>query len=195
MTAGIISAKNRTIGIGPYDDFLQTDASINFGNSGGPLFNLKGEVVGINTAINAQGQGLGFAIPIDEAKIHLDELKKYGHVVRAWLGLLGENITPAVENYYRLPVNHGVVILGVVRHGPAQKVGLAGGDILIRINGQELHDRADVQRILSKLKPGQNIEVVFNRARKQIKGVLKLGTAPLNKSADSDESEPSDELL
>ncbi|MEW6058107.1 MAG: trypsin-like peptidase domain-containing protein [Bdellovibrionota bacterium] len=178
VTAGIVSAKNRSIGIGPFDDFLQTDASINFGNSGGPLFNLKGEVVGINTAINAQGQGLGFAIPIDEAKSHLESLKKHGYIVRAWLGILGEAITPALQYYYDLPVDHGVVVVRLSGSGPSAKAGLKQGDILIQVNGQNIKERGDVQRALQKVKPGQKVSVRFNRKGKALTKELTLTAAP-----------------
>lgn len=178
VTSGIISAKNRTIGIGPFDNFLQTDASINFGNSGGPLFNLKGEVIGINTAINAQGQGLGFAIPIDEAKEQLSDLKKYGYIVRAWLGIIGQNITPALQYYYDLPVDHGVVIARLAARGPADKNGLQIGDIILQVNGHEIKERADVQRALQRVKPGQAVNLKFNRRGKTISKEMKITAAP-----------------
>ena len=178
VTAGIVSAKNRSIGIGPFDNFLQTDASINFGNSGGPLFNLKGEVIGINTAINAQGQGLGFAIPIDEARIAMADLKKYGHIVRAWLGVIGENLTPALQYYYDLPVDHGVVVARLAAKGPAAKFGLQIGDIVINVNDQEIKERADVQRALRTVKPGQTVAVKYNRRGKVITKQMVVQAAP-----------------
>lgn len=167
VTSGIISAKNRTIGIGPFDNFLQTDASINFGNSGGPLFNLNGEVIGINTAINAQGHGLGFAIPIDEAKAHLDELKNFGYIVRPWLGVRGENITPAIQYHYDLPVDHGVVVAELHPKGSAKlSRRIEPGDILLKINGNDIHERGDIQKLVSKMKPGEKIKVhVLKRGR------------------------------
>ncbi len=178
VTSGIISAKNRSIGIGPYDDFLQTDCSINFGNSGGPLFNLKGEVIGINTAINAQGQGLGFAIPMMEAKKALPDLKNFGYIVRSWLGILGESITEALRNYYDLPVDNGVVIARLVDGGPAAKAGLRSGDIIVSINEQEVKERADIQRILGKIKPGENAKIKYNRQGKNISKDISLKAAP-----------------
>lgn len=178
VSAGIISAKNRSIGIGPLDNFLQTDASINFGNSGGPLFNLKGEVIGINTAINAQGQGLGFAIPIDEAKAHLKELKDFGYVVRSWLGVVGENITPAHQYYYALPVDYGVVIVELASRGPALKGGLKQGDIVVEINGQSIKERADVQRALAKVRPDEKIKVKIKRGQRTVTQDVTLSAAP-----------------
>lgn len=178
VTAGIISAKNRTIGIGPLDDYLQTDASINFGNSGGPLFNMKGDVIGINTAINAQGQGLGFAIPIQEAKEHLNELKNFGYIVRSWLGVMGETITPAHQEHYQLPVDHGLMISRLAKEGPAAQNGLDVGDILTEVNGQKITEKADVQRIVSKLKPGSKIKLKYNRRGRTIQKDFSLSAAP-----------------
>lgn len=178
VTAGIISAKNRSIGVGPLDNFLQTDASINFGNSGGPLFNLSGDVIGINTAINAQGQGLGFAIPIDEAKEHLSELKNFGYIIRAWLGILGLSITPAMQDGYSLPVDHGVVVAKLVETGPALRDGLRHNDILLNINGQEIKERADLQRALSKVKPGDLVQLKLNRGGRTLTKGIKVTAAP-----------------
>jgi serine protease Do len=178
VTAGIISAKNRSIGIGPLDNFLQTDCSINFGNSGGPLFNLNGEVIGINSAINAQGQGLGFAIPIDEAKRHLEELKTRGYITRSWLGVMGQDITPALQNYYGLPVEHGVVIERMSEKGPAFRAGLRAGDILVSINGHEILERGDIQREISKVKPGADVKVIYNRRGADREKAFKLLPAP-----------------
>ncbi len=178
VTAGIISAKNRAIGMGAFDNFLQTDASINFGNSGGPLFDLTGHVIGINTAINAQGQNLGFAIPIDEAKLHLEELKNFGYVVRAWLGVLGENITPALQHYYQLPVDHGVAVVKLHNKGPATHSGILAGDILLKLGGQEVKVRGDIQRILSKFKPGETVALKLTREGRPLSLDVKLTAAP-----------------
>lgn len=178
VTKGIISAKNRSIGIGPLDNFLQTDTSINFGNSGGPLFNLKGEVIGINTAINSQGQGLGFAIPADEAKKHLDSLKELGYIRRPWLGAIGKNITPALQNFYGLPVDHGVVIVEMAKTGPANLGGLRVGDILLKIDDREIQDYIDLQRSLSKHKPNDKIKIVYNRKGKVESKMIVLKDAP-----------------
>lgn len=178
VTAGIISQKNRAIGIGPFDDFLQTDASINFGNSGGPLFNLKAEVIGINTAINGQGQGLGFAIPIDEAKSKLEDLKKYGYVIRSWLGVLGININTAIQNEYDLPTDHGIAVAELVRGGPAVSAGVKPGDIITTLEGKAVNSRADIQRILAKLKPNTKVEVGLNRRGHKLKQMLTLTASP-----------------
>lgn len=178
VTSGIISGKNRTIGIGVLDNFLQTDASINFGNSGGPLLNMKGEVIAINTAINAKGQLLGFAIPIDEAKRHLSDLKNFGYIVRPWFGVLGENVTPAAQYYYNLPVDHGVVVLKMDSKGPGHRAGLRVGDIILQVDNQNVHDRSDIQRYLAKAKVGDVIKVVFQRDSQKLTKELKLLSAP-----------------
>lgn len=151
VTAGIISAKNRSIGSGPFDNFIQTDASINFGNSGGPLFNANGEVIGINTAISAQGQGLGFAIPINQAKELLPQLKKSGKVVRPWLGALVAT-TP-----------YGLVVDRVAVNGPAYKAGLRSGDLILSINGKLIGDRFDAEKAIAESRIGQTVKVKVER--------------------------------
>lgn len=147
VTAGIISAKNRVIGQGAYDNFLQTDASINPGNSGGPLFNASGEVIGINAAINAAGQGLGFAIPINQAKRLLPDLKKYGRVVRGWMGAL----------LVSLP--KGTFVEGVVLRSGAHKAGLRSGDKILAVEGKPITEQVEVEKALEGKKPGDRVEV------------------------------------
>ncbi|MGZ3658048.1 MAG: S1C family serine protease [Bdellovibrionota bacterium] len=147
VTAGIISAKNRVIGQGPYDNFLQTDASINPGNSGGPLFNTEGDVIGINAAINAAGQGLGFAIPINQAKRLLPDLKKFGRVPRGWLGAL----------FVNLP--QGIFVEAVVIHSGAQKAGIRSGDRVIRVEGHKIEDTAEIEKALEGKRPGDTVTI------------------------------------
>ena len=182
VTRGIISAKNRTIGLGPFDNFLQTDASINPGNSGGPLFNIKGEVIGINSAIRSetgQSSGLGFAIPINEAKKLLPDLKRYGRVPRPWLGILGERMSPQLEHHYRLPSTKGVLIYNLVQEGPADSAGLRQGDILIGIDDSEILEPNDVERILAKHKPTEQITLKYYRGNKKPREVkMKLEELP-----------------
>jgi serine protease Do len=151
VTAGIVSAKNRTIGQGPFDNFIQTDASINFGNSGGPLFNADGTVIGINTAINANGQGLGFAIPINQVKLLLPDLKKYGKVIRAWMGALVVT-TP-----------YGVIVDSIVQDGPAQKAGLQSGDLIIEIDGEKVEERSEAEKVIAKKKIDDQVKVKIAR--------------------------------
>lgn len=166
VTIGIISAKHRTIGQGPFDNFLQTDAAINPGNSGGPLFNLEGEVVGINTVIysrTGQSGGLGFAIPVNEATAHLADLKRLGRVPRPWLGILSERMTPAIAGYYGLPDVEGVLAYNLVRRGPADRAGIRQGDILIAMDGVALKEPHDVERALSKRKPKEKPVIRLRR--------------------------------
>lgn len=170
VTAGIISAKNRVIGQGPYDNFLQTDASINPGNSGGPLFNAQGEVIGINAAINAAGQGLGFAIPINQARRMIPDLKKYGRVMRGWLGAL----------VVTTPV--GLYVDGVVLKSGAQKAGLQSGDKILKANEITVQERVDLERAFENAKPGDALRLVIEREgrfnSKTISLTITLGEEP-----------------
>ncbi len=140
VTAGIVSAKGRVIGSGPYDNFIQTDASINPGNSGGPLINMKGEVVGINTAIIASGQGIGFAIPINMAKEIAPQLQEKGHVTRGWLGVSIQEVTPELAKSFDLKEKKGALVSQVVSGSPAEKAGIEQGDIILEFDGKEVSD-------------------------------------------------------
>jgi len=156
VTAGIISAKGRVIA-GPYDDFLQTDAAINPGNSGGPLFGLRGEVVGINTAIIAQAQGVGFAIPINLAKELLPQLKEDGRITRGWLGVA---VRPAPPEMAPAGAGaKGALVVGVDPEGPAAKAGVKPGDILVAIQGRPIDDSNRLPRLVATLKPGTTAEL------------------------------------
>ncbi len=181
VTTGIISAKDRTIGIGPLDNFLQTDASINPGNSGGPLFNFRGEVIGVNTVIfsrTGQSAGLGFAIPIHEVRATLEDLKKYGRVPRPWLGILAQPMTGAIASHYDLPIDEGVILANLVQGAPAQKAGLRIGDILVSINGTAVKENAQVERELYRKKPGDTVTIKFLRKDKEMERKVKLAELP-----------------
>ncbi len=181
VTMGIISAKNRTIGLGPFDNFLQTDASINPGNSGGPLFNLKGQVIGINTVIysrTGQSGGLGFAIPINEAKAILADLKRYGRVPRPWLGILGERVNEPMAEYYSLPVSEGVLVYNLVRRGPADRTGLRQGDIITHVDGKKVMEPNDIERVLGTKKPTDSAAVKVRRAGRTLDLTIKLQELP-----------------
>lgn len=167
VTAGIISAKNRVIGQGPYDNFLQTDASINPGNSGGPLFNAEGEVIGINAAINAQGQGLGFAIPINQAKKLLPDLKKFGRVPRGWMGAL----------FVTIP--QGIYVEAVVIRSGAQKAGIRSGDHVLTVEGRKIDDPAEIEKAIEGKRPGDSVTVeVQNERGRTKKYTVVLGDEP-----------------
>src|SRR3990172_3817294 len=138
VTAGIISAKGRSLGLGSYDDFIQTDASLNPGNSGGPLFNQMGDVIGVNTAIVAGGQGIGFAIPINMAKYVIEQLKDKGKVVRGWLGVLVQPITPAIAESMKLKEPKGALVSDVTPNSPAAEAGIKRGDVIVDFNGKKI---------------------------------------------------------
>ncbi len=181
VTRGIISAKNRTIGVGPFDNFLQTDASINPGNSGGPLFNLRGEVIGVNTLIfsrTGQSGGVGFATPINEVRAILEDLKKYGRVPRPWLGVLVEKVTPQLRRYYQLGRDQGVVVYNLVASSPAARNGLKAGDIVFEVNGKRVEETFELEKLVLSQKPNETVEVKIQRGS-QIKSLrVKLTEFP-----------------
>ena len=175
VTAGIVSAKGRVIGSGPYDNFIQTDASINPGNSGGPLVNLKGEVVGINTAIIAEGQGIGFAIPVNMAKEIASQLQNQGHVTRGWLGVNIQEVTPELAKSFGLKDNKGALVSQVVPNSPAEKAGIQQGDIILEFDGQEVSDSKELPRIVASTPVGTSVMVKLSRDGKVTDRQVKLG--------------------
>lgn len=178
VTAGIISAKGRSLGLGAYDDFIQTDAAINPGNSGGPLFNLNGEVIGVNTAIIAGGQGIGFAIPIDTAINIVDQLKLKGKVVRGWLGVLVQQITPEIAESMNLKESKGALVADVTPQGPADKAGIKRGDIILDFDGKEINGMSDLPKTVAIHKPGTSSEITYSRNGNQKTAEIKLGELP-----------------
>jgi len=181
VSAGIISSKNRNIGQGPFDNFLQTDAAINPGNSGGPLFNTRGEVIGINSAIfsrSGQFGGIGFAIPINDGKGILANLKKFGRVPRPWLGVVTRQINPTLAYLYNLPADKGLLILNLVSDAPAEKEGLRAGDIITEVSSRKIQDQTEIERELSKLKPFDETLLTIQRANRTLKIKVKLEEFP-----------------
>ncbi|GAB4368788.1 MAG: DegQ family serine endoprotease [Deltaproteobacteria bacterium] len=174
VTAGIVSAKGRVIGSGPYDDFIQTDASINPGNSGGPLFNLKGEVVGINTAIIQGGQGIGFATPIRMATSILGQLKEKGKVTRGWLGVYIQRLTPEMAESLNVPEGKGALVADVMKDGPAARAGIRSGDVIVRFDGQEVEDQHELPAIVAATPPGKKVPVTVVRDGKRIELSVKI---------------------
>jgi serine protease Do len=166
VTAGIVSAKGRVIGAGPYDNFIQTDASINPGNSGGPLINLKGEVIGINSAIFAGGQGIGFAIPINTAKELISQLKEKGKVTRGWLGVMIQKVTPDLAKSFNLKDEAGALVGDVTPGSPAEKVGIKPGDIIIEFDGKVIKEMNELPRLVAAVPVGKTVEVKVLREGK-----------------------------
>lgn len=178
VTAGIVSAKERVIGAGPYDDFIQTDASINPGNSGGPLFNLRGEVVGINTAIAPQGQGIGFAIPSNLAKGLIESLRTRGKIVRGWLGISFQPLDEELAKAFGIKNDKGAVVANVASESPASKGGLKTGDVILEVNGIKLKSARELPRIVADLQPNATVPFVIFREGKQTTLKITIGELP-----------------
>jgi len=194
VTAGIVSAKGRIIGSGPYDDFIQTDASINPGNSGGPLINMKGEVVGINTAIIASGQGIGFAIPINLAGGIIAQLKASGEVTRGWLGVGIQDLTPELAEYYKVRDKKGVLITHVFEGDPADKGGINVKDIIIKIDGKSVSTARELSRTIAGIVVGKKTAILLIRNGKEKTVYIKIAKRQDDKSLVKKETESSDEL-
>ncbi|MBA3010069.1 MAG: DegQ family serine endoprotease [Proteobacteria bacterium] len=163
VTAGIVSAKGRVLGSGPYDDFIQTDASINPGNSGGPLLNMAGEVVGINTAIIRDGQGIGFAIPVNLAKKIIGQLKDSGEVTRGWLGVVIQDLNEDMAKYYGVNGVKGALVTDLVKGDPADQAGIEPNDIIIEVDGIKIETSRDLTREIAGIDVGKKIELLVLR--------------------------------
>ena len=176
VTAGIVSAKGRVIGVGPYDDLIQTDAAINPGNSGGPLFNTKGEVVGINTVIIATGQNLGFAVPISMVKEVLPSIKEKGRPDMGWLGVSAQQVTPDLAAALGLSEPIGALINGVVKGSPADKAGLLRGDVIVELDGKKILEPYELPRMVAFGHIGKTVtlNVIRQTTPLEIKAVVEL---------------------
>ena len=186
VTAGIVSAKGRVIGSGPYDDFIQTDASINPGNSGGPLINMRGEIVGINTMIIAGGNGIGFAIPIDQAKDIIAQLKTGGEVTRGWLGVTIQDLKGNLAEYYGVQDKSGVLVASVVPGDPADQAGIQPNDIITKVGGKKITTSRDLTNLAAKLGVGDTARVTVLRDGRPKTLKVKVGKRPLTMAAASD---------
>ena len=176
VTHGVVSALGRPLG--EFENLIQTDTAINPGNSGGPLVNLKGEVIGINTLVDSRGQNIGFAIPIDTALRVADELKKFGHLKRPWLGIGVQTNTSQIANYYGLPNVAGVLTVGVYQNSPALGAGIQRGDVITKIDGVRVQSDAEYRAAERKLKIGQRVTVELQRGTNAGKVALTVGEAP-----------------
>ena len=179
VTSGIISARNRQIGLTRYEDFIQTDASINQGNSGGPLFNLKGEVIGVNTAIIAPGQsgsiGIGFAIPANAASNVIDQLIKFGETKRGWLGVRIQEVTKEIAEVEKLKKPEGALVASVGQNSPADKAGIKAGDIILEFDGKKINTMKKLPNVVASTEVGKSVELKIWRNKKLISKRLTLG--------------------
>jgi serine protease Do len=183
VTQGIISASGRVIGSGPYDNFLQTDAPINPGNSGGPLVNVQGEVIGINSAIIAGGQGIGFAIPSNTAKSIIAQLKEKGKVIRGWIGVSIQTVTPELARALGLKEPAGALVSDVVPNGPAEKGKIKRGDIIISFNGKPIKRANDLPMIVADTPVGKVVDVKVLRDGKEMPMNITIREMPEGKMA------------
>jgi serine protease Do len=198
VTTGIVSARGRNIGNGPYDDFLQIDAPINRGNSGGPAFNLDGEVIGINTAIfspSGGSIGIGFAIPAAEAVHVIEDLKDKGSVTRGWLGVQIQPITDEIADSAGLKQSEGALVADVTAESPALKAGIKIGDAIVRLDGETVKDPSDLARRVARISPGKPAKVTVMRDGSERQMELTIGSMPIdqkeaNAKPDTEEAAP-----
>lgn len=178
VTAGIISARHRDINAGPYDEFIQTDASINRGNSGGPMFNLAGDVIGVNTAIfspTGGSVGIGFAIPSNLAKSVVEQLIKYGKTKRGWLGVRIQEVTPEIAESLGLDVARGALVAGVTPKSPAEKAGIENGDIILSFDGKKIEQMKNLPRLVAEAEVGRKSTLTIWRKGKEKTVIVDLG--------------------
>ena len=177
VTAGIISARNRSIGLSRYEDYIQTDASINQGNSGGPLFDMDGNVIGINTAILGQSGsiGIGFSIPSNSAKKVIDQLLKYGETKRGWLGVRIQIVTKEIAEIEKLGKPRGALVASVAENSPSDRAGIKAGDIILEFNNTPIKEMKELPKIVAQTEVGKTVDVKVWRNQKQIDKKIKLG--------------------
>ncbi len=182
VTMGIVSAVGRSnIGLADYEDFIQTDAAINPGNSGGALVNAKGELVGINTAIFSKSggyMGIGFAIPSNMAKAVMESIIKYGKVIRGWLGVTIQNITPEIAKHLGIKANKGALVTDVVKGSPADSAGLKRGDLIVEYNGNPVNNTTELRNMVAQTRPGKIVELKVIRDGREITMTVTIGELP-----------------
>jgi serine protease Do len=196
VTAGIVSARGRDIHQGQYDDFIQTDAAINRGNSGGPLFNMDGQVIGINTAIfspSGGSIGIGFSIPSNMAKLTVAQLKQFGHARRGWLGVKIQQVTPDIAESLGLKDASGAMVAGITDGGPAEKAKIHSGDIILKFDGQDVKEMHNLPRIVADAEVGKDVPVVLWRDGKEVTVQTVLAERPADAQlASVDATKPAD---
>ena len=177
VTSGIISARNRSIGLSRYEDYIQTDASINSGNSGGPLFDMNGDVIGINTAILGKGGsiGIGFSIPSNNAEKVINQLIEFGETKRGWLGVRIQVVTKEIADVEKLNEPRGALVASVAEKSPSDKAGIKAGDIILEFNGTKINEMKELPKIVAQTKVGKTVEVKVWRNKKEITKKIKLG--------------------
>ncbi len=177
VTSGIISARNRSIGLSRYEDYIQTDASINSGNSGGPLFDMQGNVIGINTAILGRNGsiGIGFSIPSNSAKIVIDQLIKFGETKRGWLGVRIQDVTQEIADVEKLDEPRGALVASVAQNSPSEKAGVKAGDIILEFNGEKIEEMKELPIIVARTEVGKKVKVKIWRNKKEIIKTITLG--------------------
>ena len=177
VTSGIISARNRSIGLSRYEDYIQTDASINSGNSGGPLFDMNGDVIGINTAIlgRSGNVGIGFSIPSNSAKIVIDQLIEFGETKRGWLGVRIQDVTKEIAEIENLDEPRGALVASVAPNSPSEKAGVKAGDIILEFNGERIQEMKELPTIVARTEVGKKVKVKIWRNKKEIIKTITLG--------------------
>jgi len=177
VTSGIISARNRSIGLSRYEDYIQTDASINSGNSGGPLFDMNGDVIGINTAILGRSGsiGIGFSIPSNSAKLVIDQLIEFGETKRGWLGVRIQDVTKEIADVEKLDEPRGALVASVADGSPSAKGGIKAGDIILEFDGQPIQEMKELPIIVARTKVGKKVKLKVWRNKKEISKTITLG--------------------
>ncbi len=199
VTSGIISARNRNLGgtLARYEDYIQTDASINTGNSGGPLFDLNGDVIGINTAIlgRSGNVGIGFAIPSNSAEIVIDQLIKFGETKRGWLGVRIQDVTREIADIEKLDKARGALVASVAQNSPSKKAGIKAGDIILEFNGEKIKEMKELPIIVAKTKVGKKVKVKIWRNKREIIKTVTLGRLETSEEFKvTEKNEPQKEL-